>query len=99
MFLLNGKRALCLRPDATPNGFDSVNHRLVENPRELENVKKIIELWNRGESLRKVAQELNRLKILTRRRKKWDHSSVGRIIRQAQFKNGPYFDLGLKVRK
>jgi hypothetical protein len=79
-----------IRGGRTPFGFDYIDSRLVENPRELHAIQKLIELWNAGNGPSAVAAEMNRLKLKTRNGKRWDHSVVSDIVVRAQNKSGVY---------
>jgi hypothetical protein len=85
-----GKCATRTRGGRTPFGFDYLESKLVENPRELHAVQKIIELWNSGGGPTAIARKMNRLKLKTRNGKQWDHSVVSDIIVRAQDKSGVY---------
>ncbi len=84
------KSAFRCRIGRPPFGFDFLEGRLLENPRELHTVQKIIALWNSGHSFRATAKELNRLKLKTRKGTNWDHSVVSDIILRAQGSDSPY---------
>jgi hypothetical protein len=75
---------------AAPFGFDVLGGQLIEHPRELRAVQRIIDLWNSGRGQKDIATELNRLKILTRKGKQWDHSVVGEVVRRAHNRVAPY---------
>jgi hypothetical protein len=79
-----------IRGGRAPFGFDYIDSRLVENPRELHAIQKLIELWNAGNGPTAVATEMNRLKLKTRNGKRWDHSVVSAIVVRAQEKSGVY---------
>lgn len=72
------------RIGAAPFGFEILDCRLVENPRELRVVQKIIEQWNAGHGPAAIARELNRSKFKTRKGTAWDHSVISDIIRRTQ---------------
>ena len=83
---------------ASPFGFEVIDCRLVENAREVKAIRKIAELWNSGRSMNAVARELNRLKILTRSKRNWEHSVVRSIIARIQQGKFPYNRLALELR-
>lgn len=83
---------------ASPFGFEIIDCRLVENAREIKAIQKIVELWNSGRSMNAVARELNRLKILTRSRRNWEHSVVRSVISRIQQGKFPYNRLALDLR-
>lgn len=95
---LKKEGTFCFRSHASPYGFDCVNHRLVESPKELQNVKKIISLWNKGHGYRAIAQKLEQLNIKTRKGKRWDHSRIKVLILKALEKGNPYEKVGIRVR-
>ncbi len=86
------------RGGRTPFGFDYLDSKLVENPRELHAVRKIIELWNSGIGPTDVARKMNRLKLKSRNGKQWDHSVVSGIILRAHDKTGVYARLSEGLR-
>jgi hypothetical protein len=86
------------RGGRTPFGFDYLESKLIENPRELHAVKKIIELWNSGGGPTAIARKMNRLKLKTRNGKQWDHSVISDIIVRAQDKSGVYARLSEGLR-
>jgi hypothetical protein len=85
-----GNGAIRAHVGASPFGFETLGGQLIEHPRELRAVQRIIDLWNSGRVQKEIVVELNRLKILTRKGKKWDHSVVGDIIRRAHNRVPPY---------
>ena len=75
---------------AAPFGFEILDCQLAENSREIKTVNRIVSLWNSGLGIKAISAELNRLKILTRSKKAWDHSVVGDIISRIHLKSPPY---------
>lgn len=88
------KRAFGRRPGSAPFGFVYLEGRLVEDPREVNAIQKIVALWNTGRGPKAIAAELNRLKILTRKGRKWDHSVVSEIISRTHNRTAPYDRFG-----
>ena len=68
-----------------PFGFDlsEDGKTLVPNAVEQEALKVIRELRDAGESLRKIAAELERRQIATKEGKPWTHSTIQRIVSRA----------------
>ena len=95
---LQEKCATRARNGAAPYGFEIFDCRLVENPRELRVLRRIITLWNSGLGQKAIAAELNRLKLLTRKGKRWDHSVIGAIISRAQNRVAPYDQFAANLR-
>jgi hypothetical protein len=86
------------RHGAAPFGFEILDCHLVENPRELRTLQKIIELWNAGHGPVAIARDLNRSKLKTRKGKAWDHSVISDIILRARAGEESYarFSRGLR---
>ncbi len=84
------KSAFARRSSVAPFGFDYLEGHIVENPRELRTVQRIIDLWNSGLGHKAITRELNRLKLQTRKGKKWDHSVVSDIILRVHSGSVPY---------
>ena len=72
------------RHGAAPFGFEVLDCRLMENPREQRTLQRIIDHWNAGHGPAAIARELNRSKLKTRNGGAWDHSVVSGILLRAQ---------------
>lgn len=66
---------------AAPFGYFIKHGKLVEDGREQEVIRLIMDLRSKGKSFSGIAKYLNGHKIRTRKSKRWDHSTVGNIIR------------------
>lgn len=66
---------------AAPYGYFVLKGKLVEDNREQQTVQLIIKLWSEGKSYAAIARYLNEHSVKTRRLRKWDHSTVGNIIK------------------
>lgn len=63
-----------------PFGFVCLHGKLVEDPREQEVVRLIVELRQGGKNLSAIASYLNEHKVKPRIAKKWDHSTIRSIL-------------------
>ncbi len=81
------KKARAMRIGVPPYGFYWLRGRLVVDPKEIENVCLIIQLWQSRETFAVIVRRLNELKKKTRCGGKWDHSLVRNII--LRHKNNP----------
>lgn len=61
-------------------GYFCLHGKLVEDPREQEVVRLIIELRQGGKNLSAIASYLNEYGVKPRKAKKWDHSTIRSIL-------------------
>ncbi len=73
-------RATPSRKGVAPYGFAWFKSRLVAAPTEIETVRRIINYWQSGSTLRAITDHLNGHKIKTRNGGEWEHSLIRRII-------------------
>jgi hypothetical protein len=66
-----------------PYGYAYLDGKLVAHPKEIEAHRRILALRTKGLGLSAIADALNAKSILTRNGKKWDHSTVRKIINRA----------------
>lgn len=66
----------------TPYGYSRLRGRLVVEPKEIETVRLILNLWQSGQSFSAIAQHLNRHRVKTRKGGTWEHSIVRSIIQR-----------------
>jgi site-specific DNA recombinase len=64
----------------TPYGFDRVGDDLVENPKEMKLMKKLIRLRTKGSSYGKITDFLNRNRYKTKSGKKFSKGNVYQLI-------------------
>jgi len=64
------------------------DRRLVENPEEADVVRLIFELSSQGQSLQKIADELNKKGIPPRRSRQWMSSSINLILHRDAYNTG-----------
>ncbi len=95
---VQNKCAIRARSGAAPFGFEILDCRLVENPREMRTVQKIIELWNAGYGPFDISKELNRSKLKTRKGKAWSHCLVSSIVLRAQAGDPSYAKFSANLR-
>jgi hypothetical protein len=69
-----------------PYGFWYVEGELIRHPKEYLILLKIIQRWEKGQSLNSIATELNNKKIPSPMGKKWSWNSIDNIIKR--IKNG-----------
>jgi hypothetical protein len=65
-----------------PYGYAFLDGRLTVHPKEIQNVRRIVQLRSRGLSFNAIAKELNAKSIAPRSGKRWDHSVISEIIRR-----------------
>ena len=95
---VKNKCAIRARAGAAPFGFEVLDCRLVENPREMRTVQKIIELWNAGYGRFDISKELNRSKLKTRKGKAGSHCLVSSIVLRAQAGDPSYAKFSANLR-
>jgi site-specific DNA recombinase len=66
---------------AHPYGYDYRNNKLITNPVEAPIVKKIYELYIKGWSLGRIAEYLDKNKVPTKKRGKWDKKKISNILK------------------
>ncbi len=66
----------------TPYGHLVIRGRLVEHPKEMQVIHKMLALWKSGLSFRAIASKLNSLGIKTRKGSPWWQATVAAIIRR-----------------
>ena len=64
----------------TPYGFDRVGDDLIENPKEMKLMKKLIRLRKNGSSYGEITDFLNRNRYKTKSGKKFSRGNVYQII-------------------
>ena len=96
--LLPNQNSFRSRGGGTPFGYDYVESKVVENPRELHVVRTIVELWNSGAGASAIARKLERLKLKTRRGGRGEHSLVIDVILRAQDESDPYENIAKVLR-
>jgi hypothetical protein len=64
-----------------PYGYDYKDNKLTVNVVEAPIVKKIYDLYLRGNSVSKIVSYLNNSKILTKKGKKWADNTVAKILK------------------
>ena len=69
-----------------PYGYCLVKGKLLEDPREMANVRLMISWWNQGQSLGAIARRLNDQKIKPRKATHWSQPTVGFIIQRQKQK-------------
>jgi hypothetical protein len=82
---LDGRRALRERRTAganAPYGYAFLDGKLTVHPKEIQNVRRIIQRRSAGLSFTAIAKELNAKSIAPRSGKRWDHSVISEIIRR-----------------
>jgi hypothetical protein len=80
-----GRSALRERRTAyanAPYGYAFLDGRLNVHPKEIQNVRRIVQLRSRGLNFNAIAKELNAKSIAPRSGKRWDHSVISEIIRR-----------------
>ena len=80
-----GKSALRQRkvPYANPPyGYAFLDGRFMVHPKEIQNVRRMLEMRKQGLSFNAIAKSLNVKCIAPRSGKKWDHSVIADIIRR-----------------
>ena len=65
-----------------PYGYAFLDGKLTVHPKEIQNVRRIVQLRNDGLSFNAIAKELNAKSIAPRSGKRWDHSVISEIIRR-----------------
>lgn len=78
-----------------PFGFVLLRNKFVPHPNELEVLREIHRLMRRGLGPRQIANELNKLKLQTRKKKPWAHSVVTGILKRLQANQYPYNEVKL----
>jgi DNA invertase Pin-like site-specific DNA recombinase len=68
-----------------PYGYFIQLGKLVEDNREQQTIQLIMKLRSMGKSQAAIARYLNDHKMRTRRSKKWDHSTIGNILKYQAF--------------
>jgi hypothetical protein len=71
-----------------PYGYAIIRSRLVEDPREMEVVRKMLIQWNSGASFCSIAKTLNANGHKTRCGGRWMHATISAIIRRELEKRG-----------
>ena len=81
-----------------PYGYKSDNGEIVVNKDEIEIVKKIFELKDKGESLRKIADAINEMGFSTRKGTSFSFGSIQQITNNRDFYlgNWKYGDVYIK---
>lgn len=69
-----------------PYGYCLVGGRLIEDPREMAVVRKMLTWWRSGMSLGAIARQLNSQKIKPRKAAQWSQPTVGFIIQRQKNK-------------
>ncbi|MBI3558312.1 MAG: recombinase family protein, partial [Deltaproteobacteria bacterium] len=69
-----------LQVGVTPFGYSRLRGRLVVEPKEIETVRLILNLWQAGRSLSAIAQHLDSHGYKTRKGGRWEHSIVRHIV-------------------
>ena len=84
---LEYKRQLGQPTSHPPLGFraNGKKHRMVPVPEELDTVRRILELWRRGTSLRTIAARLNADGVPTKRDGRWYASTVKGVVDRRQW--------------
>ena len=80
-----GRSALRERRTAyanAPYGYAFLDGRLTVHPKEIQNVRRIVQLRSCGLSFNAIAKEINAKSIAPRSGKRWDHSVISEIIRR-----------------
>ncbi|MBY0316075.1 MAG: recombinase family protein [Bdellovibrionales bacterium] len=80
----HGSQSLPRRSPVLPYGYGWLDGRLVPDPSEYRVVQKILQLWQKGESSRSIANILNDQQIKSRSSKKWFHGLVISIVKRHQ---------------
>lgn len=78
-----------------PFGFVLLRNTFVPHPNELEVLREIRKLMNQGLGPRQIANELNKLKLQTRKKKPWAHSVVTGILKRLKANQYPYNEVKL----
>ncbi|OFZ55144.1 MAG: hypothetical protein A2428_13065 [Bdellovibrionales bacterium RIFOXYC1_FULL_54_43] len=76
----NRRKAKGVRIGIPPFGFSWLRGRLVMNAEEIETLRLIIKLWQEGMTYTSIASHLNGHGIKTRKRSRWDHSLIRRVV-------------------
>ncbi|GAB6554226.1 recombinase family protein [Bacillus mobilis] len=69
-----------------PYGYDRINQKLVINEEESDVVQRMYKWYAEGWGYKKITNELNRLGIRSKTKKKWQMTSVQRILRNQIYK-------------
>src|SRR5271157_5900630 len=79
------RKAQGCRVGEIPYGFDleSDTNRLVENPQVQDAINLMVQRAGQGHSYRRIAKELNRGSIRTKKGANWTHRQVAAILRRA----------------
>jgi DNA invertase Pin-like site-specific DNA recombinase len=66
-----------------PLGFASRGRqeRMNPVPKELEAVRRLLDLWRRGRSFRSIAASLNADGVRTKQGRRWHHTTVAKVVR------------------
>jgi hypothetical protein len=65
-----------------PYGYAFLDGKLTVHPKEIQNVRRILQLRSTGLSFNAIAKNLNAKSIAPRSGKRWDHSVISEIIRR-----------------
>src|SRR5262245_45691616 len=70
------KAADAMRSGVIPYGYCYVDGKLVVDTREHAVVQQMVRMWQSGKGFAAIADQLNNLKIRTRRRKLWSRGVI-----------------------
>ncbi|MEN3011033.1 MAG: recombinase family protein [Candidatus Bipolaricaulaceae bacterium] len=87
------KRAHLEAYSPTPYGFRRDGNRLIPVEEELNVIRRILDLKERGHSLGEIARTLEREGVRTKKGGRWSHETVRKIVRKATFYKGVLCEL------